>query len=352
MTVYNNERDHQLDFIRVLLMFSVIMAHFLGYLIKEHSELNVAMGIIQLYTMPMWCFLYGYFRKDTEKCRTRAVEQFLIPYFMFNFFIYTLKHFLLGTTFSLREFKIFSPQEAMWFLLSAFIWNLLLADLVKIRGIIFISIAIALLSGRFQEFANYLSLSRTFVFLPFVIAGYFVTSDKLDIIRKLPKGTAWAALGVSFLAACYFFGAKEVPASFLYFSTPFAAHSLTKNSPWYIGVAYRAIFLSLGILIMLAMVVLVPKKESLISRMGANTMAVYLLHLVFVYAAFYISLFEYINGWLPKLIVVTLLSAAINFILLLPAVSRGLDALLAWINRWLFQADRVVLKKHNQRNRG
>lgn len=333
-------RDIQIDRIKLFLMFSVVMAHFLIEFYKKSWQLNLVMGVIEVYTMPMWCFLFGYFRKDTGKCRQSAVRQFLVPYFVFNFFIWSARQFFFGHGFDLRKYKFLTPQESMWFLIAAFIWAMLLEDLVKIRHILPVSIAAALVVGRFSEFTTMLALSRCVVFLPFVLAGYFTSPEDIGKIRGLPKQVGALIAALSVPAAWYFFRVKKVMATFLIYGRPFSGFKLTRAERWYIGAGYRAVFLTWSALAIIALLILVPRgplRKTAKEARGPDTLSIYLLHLYPLYFLIWSEEFKKIESWQGRLVFFTAASAVIVFVCASRPVSKFLRGFLAAVDRIVFR---------------
>lgn len=345
-------RDIQMDHIKIFLMFSVVMAHFLIEFYKKSWQLNLVMGMIEVYTMPMWCFLFGYFRKDTKKSRQSAVRSFLIPYFIFNFFIYAARHFFLGSEFNLGSYQFLTPQESMWFLLSAFTWALLLEDLVKIRYILPLSIIAALVAGRFSEFSMMLALSRSIAFLPFVLAGYFASPEDIERVRKLPKAVGVLIAALSVPAAWYFFRERKVMASFLLYNQ-FSSYKLTRSAGWYVGAGYRAVFLVWSALAIAALLILVPKKpiwKKMEKTGGPDTLSIYLLHLFPIYLLLWSEEFNRIESWQGRLVFFTAASFVVVFICASGPVSKLLRRFLAAVDRAVFQRPSSKGKFHDERS--
>lgn len=338
-TVIKNDRDIQLDHIKIFLMYSVVLTHFLIEFYKKSWQLNLVMGAVEVYTMPMWCFLFGYFRKDAKKCRGDAVRQFLIPYFVFNFFIYAARHFFFGSEFNLVKYKFLTPQESMWFLMAAFIWALLLEELVKIRHILPLCIVAMLVVGKLSEFTTMLALSRTVAFLPFVLAGYFTSRENIEKVRKLPKWVGLLIVALSAPTAWFLFRVKKVMATFPLYAYPFSGYKLTRSARWYVGAGYRAVFLVWSALAIIALLILAPRKplrKRPEKATGPDTLSIYLLHLFPVYFLLWSEEFGKITSWQGRLMFFAIASAVIVFVCASTPVSRLLHRFLAMIDRIVF----------------
>ena len=68
------------------------------------------------------------------------------------------------------------PHWSLWFLISLFFWNVMLYLFARFNSIYSITIAliIALAVGYVDSISSFLSLSRTFVFFPLFLLGYYL----------------------------------------------------------------------------------------------------------------------------------------------------------------------------------
>src|SRR5699024_12168002 len=91
----------------------------------------------------------------------------------------------------------------MWFLLSLFGWHILLILFKRLPAVwsILISVAIGIAVGYTDLFGYGLSMSRTLVFFPFFLAGYFMTKEHVKAI--ITSGLKIA--GLVFMAALFTF---------------------------------------------------------------------------------------------------------------------------------------------------
>lgn len=173
-------RWYRADNIRWLLCFNVICEHMLT---QTGCTLNGAMELIvvwsRMITMPGFCFLSGYFSKKTDKCYTTAISDFLIPYLIFNGLFVLV--FGSGTP------NFFTPTFLYWYMLCMFFWKIFIRAVTNVKYIIPISFAVALLVGIYGDVGEFLSFSRTLVFLPYFLIGYFMSREQVAKMEKLPK---------------------------------------------------------------------------------------------------------------------------------------------------------------------
>lgn len=155
-------RDHQFDNIRLILIFFVIFGHLIEYFAAD----GILYRWIYSFHMPVFIFISGYFAKFNPK---KIVCNILVPYVLLQILYTAFDHLLYGNAPFRLQFT--TPYWLLWYLLSLFCYYLLLplidTDRASVQLFVFLAcVALALLSGFGQGFGYFLSLSRTFVFLP------------------------------------------------------------------------------------------------------------------------------------------------------------------------------------------
>ncbi|MGL5330262.1 MAG: acyltransferase family protein, partial [Peptostreptococcaceae bacterium] len=275
----STERSYLIDNLKGLLIFLVVFGHSLEPYKEQHIILRTIYIFIYLFHMPAFVFISGYLSKNLNKSRETALKNFLIPYMIFNTIWYIIVSIY---TQNLSGFSFITPGWALWYLLSMFFWKLFLIDLVRIRYIIPLSILVGLFSGLFSEFDTTLSLSRTLVFLPFFLIGYF-TDKKYFFTLKKPSwvfALCLILLALSFAGVISYF--NIIPIEFLYGSESFK----TTTVPIWIGLIGRIFMYVIGFSFVFILANIIPNRPSFFSKIGMNTFPIYLLHtylLMFVF---------------------------------------------------------------------
>ena len=176
------KRWYRADNIRFILLFNVIMEHMLTQTgCTQYPIITLVVNWSRLITMPGFCFLSGYFSKKTDKCYETAISDFLLPYLVFN----TIFVLIFGKGADSPNFL--SPTFVYWYFLSMFTWKIMAKALEKMRFILPMSFVMALAVGLFADVNNFLSLSRTIVFLPYFLLGMRMSRDDVAKIENLPK---------------------------------------------------------------------------------------------------------------------------------------------------------------------
>lgn len=281
-------RIYLLDNLKGILIFLVVFGHSLELYKNDHYLLYTIYTFIYLFHMPAFVFISGYLSKNVDKSRDTAFKSFLIPFVLFN----TLWN-VLAAVFT-KDFTLFSfitPGWSLWYLLSMFFWRLFLKDLIRVRYIVFISFIVGLGAGIFNEFDATLSLSRTLVFLPFFLMGYFTSEERLFYLKRPTRLFSCFIILFGVVCASLITYYRIVPVEFLYGSGSFTTNTL---AIW-LGLLGRLAMYLIGFSFVFVLANTVTNKATFFSKIGQNTFPIYLLHtylLVFIFA---------INHFIPLL---------------------------------------------------
>ncbi len=332
-------RDSQIDNCKFLLIFLMVLGHTFEQFRPDSSVISVLFSCIYVFHMEAFVFLAGYHSKNTAKCRETAVERFFVPYVIFNFLTSIWIALINGTRFSVTGFQLFSPHSTLWFLFALFVWKLLLKDFARVRFALPLSILLGLGAGMFSSLGLHDSLTRIVSFLPFFLAGYLFRPEMLARIRRLPRAVGVGAVVLTCTVCVFLFGVLELPPGILYFSRNYGYYSigLSGRVALFAGMGLRLLFYILAALMIAALFILLPHRDGVLTKLGRNTMTVYLLHF------FLIRLFKKMvpsDLSLPLCLLVCLLtSAALTLILSLPVLTRGYQAVLRGVTRLLFRRE-------------
>lgn len=206
----------------------------------------------------------------------KVVRRFLLPYAVFQVvFYFFLKLFIDPET----VFSLTTPIRHLWYLLSVAIWKSLLPlfdtkDRKKQLLYVCLSISAALAVGYLSEFGKKLSLSRTVVYFPFFLIGYylkdFLTEPHGICTKDSTKLYALLMLVISVILVVLL--RSKLKKDWLYGFMPY------KHSEY--GPGWRGITLLIGATMTCALFILMPeKKVPLLSTLGTRTMPVFLFHM-------------------------------------------------------------------------
>ncbi|UWG95799.1 acyltransferase family protein [Dehalobacter sp. DCM] len=303
------QRDVYFDNAKLLLIILVVLGHAIEPLTGD-PFLKAVYAFIYSFHMPLFIFISGYFSKNTshEAYATKIISKLVIPYLIFET-LYRLLDFFVTQKESI-QLSYLTPYWIMWFLLSLILWKVALPYIIKVRYALPITLILGILAGYSGEFGYYASLSRTAVFFPFFLGGYYFEKEWLSKFFHLKYRLIGAGILISVLLT-YIFLWDNIPLQWFYGSTRYAAMG---HPEWYAGI-YRAGLYVLSTFLGLAVLLLVPHKQvPYISEMGKNTMYPYLIHGLIRIAIYNVGLYSIINT-APEKILLVIGSVALTLLL-------------------------------------
>lgn len=266
--------------VKGLLMSLVVIGHFIQvYFEKSGSHnyyfLQTILCFIYYFHMPLFVFVSGYFSKNYEKRRSRAFEDLLIPYFIAQF-LWLLYQGIFNHSFDVIK-NIFYPQFSLWYLLALFIWRILLPDLIKIRGILPVSVLLYVFGMFCTGINNNFAMQRAIGFLIFFLLGYFASENNINKIKKIPAWIVSCCVVLAFIGT-FVILRKEIISFSTLFSVLTHGMYITSFENWGVGIiAYIIAFLSACIL-SIAILRLMHNRKGKLYIIGENTLPLYISH--------------------------------------------------------------------------
>lgn len=274
-----------MDNLRFLLIFLVVLGHFLAFIPGAGSLYR----IIYLFHMPAFLFLTGYF---SHFHGVKILTDLLYPYVVFQVLYLLFDAFVLRQS-PLVHLQFTVPYWLLWYLLDLIFCRLLipLADkvprLLRLPAVL-ASVGLALVCGYVPEFGYYLSIGRFFAFFPFFLAGYYLAQSRwfpawLEQSRLKQLPFALAGVVVALLSCLR---ESRFSPEMLYGAVPYpTAH---------FGPGTRLLITGFGFGWILALLLLTPRCHLPgITRLGQNTLPIYLLHGFVVRLAGRVQLFRF-----------------------------------------------------------
>ncbi|KAA0546884.1 acyltransferase family protein [Bacillus sp. BGMRC 2118] len=277
-----NKRDAYYDNAKFLLVFLVVFGHFIQSYIHDNKLVLTLYNTIYLFHMPAFILISGYFAKGFKKegYLRNVAKKLIVPYLLFQGIYSFFYYFIQGKEVS--SINPLDPHWSLWFLISLFFWNAMLYGYTKLKTgwAIFIAILLGVLIGYVNEVNSFLSLSRTFVFFPLFLVGYYLNREQFIKIRETKiKIFSGSVLMITFI--------------FFYFHTGFEHQWLFGSKPYEVLEAYgltgaltRIGVYALSFLTTMSFLALVPSRNMFFTKWGTRTLYVYLLH------GFFIKLFR------------------------------------------------------------
>ncbi len=267
------KRDAYFDNMKFLLISLVVIGHLIEPLSGQAAFRPLYLFIYSFH-IPLFVLISGFFCKKitSSDYRIKVVGSLIVPYLIFESLYSLFDYFVMGAE-QLR-FSYFMPNWLMWFIFSMIIWKMLLPYAVKIRWALPISFGIAILAGYAADAEYYASISRTIVFFPFFLAGYYLDKESIDRLRT--PITRGASILVLAAAACLMikYGSVLRPEWF-YGSLPYRA---LDHPEWTAGL-YRAAAYGSAVLVGGSVMILMTGRSiPYVSSFGRYTLYAYLLH--------------------------------------------------------------------------
>lgn len=262
-------RDNFLDNAKGVLIVFVFFGHCLEYINGWQNEVTryLLTGVYLLH-MPAFCFLAG-ITTSKDKSRTRSMG--LMCLFIAYQIIYT--PFIYFDGWKLSGIFI-RPTYTLWFLLSLSIWTFFLPLILELKNRILILILVSLFSGGMSIIGYTFGLGRTLYFALFFVVGNIYGADVVERVKNLssrvPKLTALAV--IVFLTS--FIYSMRVDHTAFY-----GVSSYSKiGYGFFDGAGLRTSIYLISFVMIISFLVLVGSKGTVITRIGRNSLSVFLLH--------------------------------------------------------------------------
>lgn len=301
------KRNAYFDNAKLVLIFLVVFGHMIQPFIDGSSGINTLYMWIYTFHMPAFIFLAGFYAKGSgnKTYIVKLAKNLLVPYLIFQL-LYTVFYFFIGK--DGWQAGVFHPHWSLWFLCSLFGWHILLSLFKKAPAVLSVSLAvlIGLFVGYFGEIGHTFSLSRTFVFFPFFLLGFWLTEKHVMWLKRksVKMGSLIVLLAVG--AAIYF--APDFNSGWLLASKSYSDLGM----PAYGGLARLLVYVTSALMAM-SILAWIPVSNSRLTHFGTRTLYVYLLHGFLIQVFREADVFQ-VNGVFGVL-GIALLSAAIVLLL-------------------------------------
>ncbi|MFM9279181.1 acyltransferase family protein [Paenibacillus jiagnxiensis] len=333
--------------LRFLLIVCVFAANALEPLINVSSLADRWYTWIFMFHMPLFVWVTGYFARPSLKGETgvKVLLQIMVQYIIFQ----TLYSLLDAAFFHVQgvHHSFFAPYLLLWFLASHFCWRLLLLAMRRLSPPVQVAISIVLgtLAGYIPFEGTWLSISRTFVFLPFFVLGFHITYEKISSLLA-PRFRTAAIAGSLLLLAAAVWTSAHLQTGWLYGSMTYAELG---HVEWFAGLFRIGTYL-LQLAASAAFLGFVPFAAGWLSRLGSRTLYVFLLHGFIIRGAAVSGIYAYIHTTFG-IICIMVTACLLSILLALPAVKRTAHPLIEPNVGWLFiHTNRIA--EHFPKSRG
>ena len=290
------KRNHYFDAVKAVLILLVVCAHAIEIGLRGTDGGQAVYFFLELFLMPVFLFVQGYFSKSTAASDQKILGNILLYFALFcvaKAFYYGGFYMIDGCLPSWTGETFWHEGSAPWYMLSSvfFTGSLWLARKVKGKPMLIFCSVVGIAAGCFPQIGTWLSLSRTFVFMPFYLAGYYfpklwaekLTSWKKRMGRKLTGGAIAGLSVIIYVIRLMLARApmlNNVGISLLWGHTGYAAMGLSMPQGCFWRIVCYLISTCLGGVFLLAVPVesRYAKLNRIAGQVGSNTLPVYLLH--------------------------------------------------------------------------
>lgn len=256
-----------------ILIIFIILAHVFSLCSNYYNYNDDFFKFAALFMLQCFFFISAYFSSKSKTPRKKRIISLLKTYLLWQTIITIYYSFVLNIIDFNLNYMI--PRYTLWFLITMITYNLLEIILEKSQAKVMIplSFIVGLLAGFLPFIGETLSLSRSFVFFPFYVLGYY--AKDLDILTKIKTNKVKL---ITIIASCLILililnfnnllPIKILKGKFSYFDINSANILLVCGQ--------RILFYVFSITVSIAFMNLVPKKESILTTLGRNTLYIYL----------------------------------------------------------------------------
>ncbi|AGK54148.1 acyltransferase family protein [Bacillus sp. 1NLA3E] len=271
-------REAYYDNAKVLLIFLMVFGHLLQSYIQENKFIFALYTTIYLFHMPAFILISGYFAKGFRQkgYLLKITKKLIGPYLIFQG-IYSFYYYFIHEK---DEIKIdpLVPEWSLWFLVSLFCWNIMLFLFTKwkARYGLLLSVCLGVVVGYFNGINDYLSLSRTLVFFPLYLLGFYLKREHFLKIRDIKIKLISLIILLSILLAFYIL--PEFNYKWFFGSKPYIDFHVSGING---GIVRLGVYM-LTLLTTLGFFAFVPRKNFFFTKWGTRSLYVYLLHGFFI----------------------------------------------------------------------
>ncbi|MPW24290.1 hypothetical protein GC105_00580 [Alkalibaculum sp. M08DMB] len=280
------QRDYYYDNVKFFLIILVVATHTFSPVMGESWFLERLFYFIYTFHMPAFIIICGHFMKYIKNLN-KYVFKYTKYYVVMQTVYFIVMKYLLGQKMNLTYSM---PYYTYWFMLSLVAWYVIFPYVKDIKWILLISILVGITVGYDRDFGLSMSLSRTVVYFPYFLLGYFLKRDHISTLKEIKwKYAIWA---LCVLLVFVLLNYDLIPRPLLQGKSSYAMVGLDM---WYAG-AYRLTLYGISTLISIGFFILIPEGEKFYSKLGSQTLYVYLAHGLILKILQYNGLYEIFSG--------------------------------------------------------
>lgn len=312
------------DNLKGILIFLVVLGHVIIPVYDENYALDYIYQFIYVFHMPLFIFISGFFAKSSYKNGVLKVER-VISFFVLGI-LFQIILIILNDSEKPLSVLLLNFNAAPWYLISMSFWYASLPFFSKIKPCVALtgSLIAALAAGCFDELGDFLALSRTIVFLPFFLLGYYCNKKVILKVKQSPF-TFFAIAGtLIFVVMLALF--QDFFAKYSYISL---ARTPYKDADS-IGIMARMLYIAAALVISLAIIKLTPQQKTFLAILGERTLSIYILHRVLRPIMIDVGLYDLIDFTDPFIstLFVIVISVLVTAVCSISSFKKPFDAII------------------------
>ncbi len=295
------ERISYYDNLKFILILLVVVGHVIGC----QLDINYMNGIylfIYTFHMPLFIFITGFLAKKLEdkngNFRLYKVINYILLYLIFKISLFSFSKFILHQDI---ELYIFTEGEAPWYILACAIWLSFtyLVKNVKPKYMLIFSIVFALIIGYDYFVSDVFALSRTIVFYPFFLLGFYISKEKLNKFVEIIHQRKYQIISIICLSTLFvimimFASNIDFIKNFFFSKTPY--YFIIPFEGYLFYPLFRLLFFVIAIIVGIMVMALIPRRKLFFTKLGSRTLQIYVLHMFFIYFIFYTRIDTYLSS--------------------------------------------------------
>ena len=273
-------RLYYFDNAKFILIFLVVLAHALSPLQATSVFCRTLWAVVNYFHMPAMIFISGFFAKryisKSREIKVQRVATYIILYLAAQISVAVFEAAVLGARFAP---SLMAARSSLWFLQCLIAWYVMLPILDRFnpKAVMIVFTLFGLLIGYENNAANFLSISRAFVHLPFFMAGYYIKQEHIN--KLFARKFKWIALAIfAAVTAICLIWPKTAVTAIITCNTPYVKIPALAAMPRALQWTARLWFYVIAAALIVGFLAIVPRGRAIITGMGKETLSVYILH--------------------------------------------------------------------------
>ncbi|MDB2084971.1 MULTISPECIES: acyltransferase family protein [Clostridium] len=261
-------RDYYFDNLKAFLIIFVIIGNSLEHAQPSCLNTHYFLLVLYMFHMPLFTFVSGYFCTKSKRTTQEKVIKIFKIYLGVQIFYFLLNKFVFSSSLTL---EFFTPQWTMWYLLSLIFWYILSDYIKDKKKWLILSLIVSLAIGFDDSVGSYASVSRTFFFLPYFVAGMMFKKEYLEKLKNYRIHLLLSSIVVLFVLYLLKDGTML---ELLFEYTKYGFYYDNRLFPFFIRIFHYIGSFILGGLILS----FIPSKATKLHTIGQNSLIMYVCH--------------------------------------------------------------------------